>query len=87
MKEVEKDYNKKPWIKMPLSELKTPIAGRLCMGPRWWAVTEDGCVLFYKAYYSPQCNQSKQMVERIRPDLNPVYVEVAFVPHDCSDYA
>ncbi|HJV75400.1 MAG TPA: hypothetical protein VJ654_14330 [Noviherbaspirillum sp.] len=80
------NYNQKPWIKMPLSELTTPKPGRLCKAPAWWAVTDDGCALFYKTYGSPQCNTDRRIVERIRPDCKQVFIEAAFVPHNCSDY-
>lgn len=86
MSEVHNDYDRAPWIKMPLSELITPKPGRICVGARWWAVTDDGCVLFWRSHRSPQCNAVREVVERIRPDLTPQFVEMAFVPHRCSDY-
>ena len=81
-----RDYDNPPYIKMPLSELTKPQGGRMVYGPSWWAKTEDDCVLFYRGYWSPQCNASKDIIRRIHKDLTPVFVEVAFVPHDCNDY-
>ena len=82
---IEKDYTKKPWIRMTLEDLATPKPGRICKGPAWWAV-HDGCVLFFKSYASPQCNAHKAIIERIRPDCTPTFIETSFVPHRCEDY-
>lgn len=86
MIEISTNYNAAPWIKMPVSELITPAPGRICKGPSYWAVTPDGCVLFYKAYCSSQCNEVKSIVERIRPGLEVRHIPMAFVPHRCSDF-
>lgn len=80
------DYSKKPWIKIPLDEITTPQNGRMCLTHCWWAVTEDDCVLFFKTHGSPQCNTRRAIIERIRPDCRAVFIEVAFVPHNCNDY-
>lgn len=74
------------WIYMTLEDLKTPKPGRLVFGPRWWAVNERNEVLFFRSYGSPQCNKVREIVERIRPGLRTEYVEIAFIPHNCSDY-
>lgn len=79
------------WIKVPVSDLITPKPGRLCYGPRWWAVTENDEVLFFDDYGSPQCNRAESIVERLgkgfdAPLTTPRFIEVAFVPHRCSDY-
>lgn len=79
------------WIYVPLSDLITPKAGRICLGPRWWAITENKEALFYKYYGSPQCHQQKEVVDRVfkHPKGEPyeaVFLEAAFVPHRCSDY-
>jgi len=84
---ISTDYDKAPWIKMPVAELTTPTPGRLCMGPRYWAVTPDNCVLFYKAHYSPQCNVNEEIVHRVRPGLEVRHIPMAFVPHRCSDFS
>jgi hypothetical protein len=79
------------FIRMPLAELTAPKEGRICMTGRWWLVTKDDHVLFYKSYASPQCNFNKEIAERIG-SLPPyegtraVLVPAAFVPHKCSDY-
>lgn len=79
------------WILAPLEDIKTPKPGRICYGPRWWAVTPDDKVLFFDTYSSPQCNINRSIVERLgkgfnAPETIPVYVEMAFLPHNCSDY-
>ena len=59
---------------------------------RWWAVTENDEVLFFDGYFSPQCNLVESIVERLgsgfdAPDTAPKFIEMAFLPHRCSDYA
>ena len=71
--------------RMSLAELTTPADGRVCYVKRWWAVTEDGHVLFYKTHRSPQCNPDKRVLE-----YNPIcgtslqLIAVAYVPHRCD---
>lgn len=79
------------WILVPADDIKTPKPGRLCYGPRWWCVTENNEVLFFDEYWSPQCNTSKSIVERLgcgfdAPKTTPQFIEIAFLPHNCSDY-
>lgn len=89
------------WILVPLDDLKTPRGGRIVLGPRYWAVVtraEVKYALFFQAYYSPQCNVMKTVVEHIMgnnlykeiPGLEGtgevVFLDAAFVPHRCSDY-
>lgn len=80
MSEISTDYNRAPWIKMPIAELTTFTPGRVCKHPSWWAVTPDDCVLFYKTLGSPQCNVDRAIVERIRPGLEVRFIPQAFVP-------
>lgn len=86
MKNFHTNYDEKPWIKMPVSDLTTPKTGRICKGPSWWAITPDDCVLFFKSYGSPQCNSVKEIVERIRPGIEVRHIQAAFIPHRCQDY-
>lgn len=72
------------FTRIPMSELTTPRAGKICLTDAWWAVTADNEVLFYGT--SPQCNRNKAVIERIRPEFSAVYVPVAYVPHRCADY-
>jgi hypothetical protein len=75
------------YIRMPVRELTTPHEGRKCMLDRWWHVTENDEVLFYKGYYSPQCNSDKSVVEHLTiAGCHAVFLSVAYVPHRCSDY-
>jgi hypothetical protein len=55
-------------------------------------VTENDEVLFFDGYFSPQCNLVESIVERLgsgfdAPDTAPKFIEMAFLPHRCSDYA
>lgn len=57
----------------------------MCMGGRWWAVTDNNEVLFFDGYYSPQCNSNEAIVSRIgcgfgAPPTKPVYIPMAFIP-------
>lgn len=78
------DYDDPMYLRIPLEDLKTPKPGRLCVGPRYWAI-HDGDALFYRAYSSPQCNVYESIVRRLAPGLDCVFVEMAFVPHRCQD--
>lgn len=83
----ERNYDDKTkWIKMTVSDLTTPKPGRIVYGARWWSVTPDDCVLFFKSYCSPQCNVNREVCAHIKPELEQRYIEFAFVPHDCRDY-
>lgn len=78
------------WIMAPLEDIATPKPGRICYGPRWWAVTENDEVLFFKSYSSPQCNQSKDLVKRLGKGFDapitttPKFIEMSFLPHSCG---
>lgn len=79
------------WILVPVADLTTPKGGRLCMANRWWAVTENDEVLFFDTYCSPQCNPNRSIVERLgkgfdAPSTTPRFIELAYIPHRCSDY-
>jgi hypothetical protein len=79
------------WILVPVDDITTPKPGRICYGPRWWKVTAENEVLFFDAYYSPQCSVSKSVVERTgkgydAPQTEPRFIEMAFIPHKCTDY-
>lgn len=75
------------YIHMHVSDLTTPKPGRICYGPRWWHVTADGEVLFYKHYTSPQCNVDRRVLEYHGIEgCTPQFIEMAFIPHRCSDY-
>jgi hypothetical protein len=78
------------WIKMPLAELTTPKDGRIVYANRYWAITDDDCALFFRSYVSPQCNVYRRIVERLTADGQRARIEfvaIAFVPHNCADYA
>lgn len=89
------------WIGVPVSVVTAPQAGRIVQGPRSWVVAvKDGCAwaVFYKNYYSPQCNADRVIVERILDSVSRKELEAGgytveirdlgftFLPHSCSDY-
>jgi hypothetical protein len=81
-----KDLNdEKVWKRMSLEDIRTPKAGRICIGPRWWSVHNGDC-LFFRGYYSPQCNKDEEILKRICPELERIYLDMAFIPHSCGDY-
>jgi hypothetical protein len=76
------DYTRAPWRKVPLAELTAYRPGYVCKAPAYWAVTEDGCVLFYEArtHSSPQCNRDPAIVKHLHPTLEARLIEQAYVP-------
>jgi len=83
------------WILVPLSDITTPKEGRICYSSRWWLVTSNNEVLFYKSYNSPQCNGNKKLSEYLAgriskeiedSNLTCQFIDMAFIPHDCGDY-
>jgi len=79
--------------RVPLNELTNPkkTGPLMCYKDHWWAVDENGCVMFYKGKsYSPQCNVNKSIVDRhLAPGVavKSVFVWWAWVPFSISDYA
>ena len=73
--------------RVPVSEIITPKAGRICYGGSWWQVTENDEVLFYKGI-SPQCNMNKSIVERLKGPLckEVRWIEMTYLPHNCNDF-
>jgi len=59
---------------------------------RFWTVTEDNCILFYKDR-APQCNSNKSITESftdyyksIFPNCRTELIENVWLSHDCQDY-
>ena len=57
---------------------------------RYWAVTIDGCLLWYKGN-SPQCNSNRAVTEHLTKGLGHPGADVLFLPlvyrkHACRDY-
>ena len=80
-------YEKGNWILAPLSDITTPKDGRICYGQRYWAVTENNEVLFFKEYAFPQCNPNKLITDRLinaaiadKMVTWSLYIEMAYVP-------
>jgi hypothetical protein len=81
------------FTKTPIDQVTTMPGNREfihVMRDRYWAVTEDNCILRYKGH-SYQCNGNKEIVERIivadgHPGVKVVFLPLVFFPHNCSDY-
>lgn len=85
MTELSINYDEPPWIKVPLQDITTPRPGYICVGPSWWALTPDLCVLFYESYAFPQRSQHEFVTKRLCPGLEAIHIDMSFVPHKCSD--
>lgn len=73
------------WLRLPLNDVLEPKVGRVCYPPSWWKVTEDGFVLFFDTYSSPQCNKVKEIAERLgkgfdAPKTLTVFLPMTFIP-------
>ena len=80
--------DKSKYTYMSLEDLQTPKAGRICRGASWWIINEKNEVMFYGG--SAQCNANevtaKHLQEKLYPEYRTEFVEMAFLPHRCSDY-
>jgi hypothetical protein len=76
------------FIRVPISEISTPKNGRICFGQRWWHVTTNDEVLFFrKKWHSPQCNSNEAVVRGMPIEgCEPRYIEMVYLPHSCDDY-
>jgi len=84
------DYDSKEWTKVPLETIKTPQPHNMVCGPSYWIVTPDECVLrFRESSWQHNAYEDiiKHMIETIHVGCRIEYLPVAFVPHDCRDYA
>ena len=80
--------------KVPLAEITNPQkSGPLWpMKDRWWAVTEDDCVLIYthRGSNSPQCNTDRAIVEQLKYEglkTTPKFLPWAYHQFSLSEYA
>ena len=54
---------------------------------RWWCVTEDDCILYYR-HYSRQCNNDRDITEDImasdkHPGVKSIFLENVWEKHYC----
>lgn len=75
---------------LSLEEAREPtgIGPYYCYMNRWWAHLPGKGLIFYRK--SPQCNSSQSIskhVARMYPDAEVIFVERAYILHDCRDYA
>jgi hypothetical protein len=79
--------------KTPIAQATTlPETGEFIhvIRDRYWAVTDDDCILAYKGY-SRQCNSNEGIVQRLissdrHPGVKVVFLPLVFLPHNCRDY-
>jgi hypothetical protein len=77
--------------KLPLSQLKEPSEGAICVTNSFWLLTPDNQVLFYG--YAPQCNTSPSLCglligstsQQVGCDLSIRFAEVAYIPTSHQD--
>jgi len=80
----------KTLTKVPISEAtKVPKLDGFynLIANRYWAVTDDDCLLFNGT--SPQCNSNESIVQRFAvryAATKVVFIEAVWIPHDCNDY-
>lgn len=79
--------------KVPLAEITSPEKpGPLWpLKDRWWAVTQDDCVLIYvhRGSNSPQCNANRAIVERMQysgEPTTPKFLPWAYHQFNLSEY-
>jgi hypothetical protein len=77
----------KDWICVKIEDAVTPRDGYVVIKDRWWSV-KDGCIRFYRGYWSPQCNSNKAISEHIGASWHDrvEFIPLVYVPHDCNDY-
>jgi hypothetical protein len=78
MAEFHRDYDRAPWLKVPIAQLTSYRPGYVCKAPAYWAVTPDECVLFWRGR-SPQCNTNVAVVKHLHPELEARFIEQAYV--------
>lgn len=79
---------------VPLAVITKPAENTTPYIDRWWVATDDDEVLFFTRYNcrvgAPQCNRDKRMadglIEKLYPDCKALFVPVAYVPIDWSEY-
>ena len=70
--------------KVSIKEIITPKPGKICYPPSWW-VTDGENVFFYNKN-RPQCNSDERVMNHLYPNEKTIFIEVAFLDHDCRDY-
>lgn len=67
--------------RVSITEVTTPGEGRVCLLNRWWIVTDQEEVLFFRGF-SPQCNHDRSITERLNkiPNTTVRFIEVAYMP-------
>lgn len=79
---------------VPLADITKPAENTTPYIDRWWVATADDEVLFFTRYKrrvgSPQCNRDRRMadglIETLYPDCKVLFVPVAYVPIDWTEY-
>lgn len=72
--------NEAEWMKryrfVSVEKLTTPFDGARVMLNRWWVVTPDRKVMFFRGF-APQCNSEESIAKRLA-------VKDGMYPHPCS---
>lgn len=90
--ELEHKHIKKGnYILVPMKDILTPKDGRMCFANRWWIVTKDHEVIFFKNYDNPQCNTIKNVTERLciicKEAVTLEFIDMTYVPFNWRTYA
>ena len=80
------------FTKIPIAEIiKIPNDGETVQlyKNRWWAVTEDDCILLFKEH-SYQCNTNINIMERVlqsktHPGVKVQFIETAYIPCEVTN--
>lgn len=78
------------FLRVPISEITRPKDGRQTLMNRYWIVTENNEVLFYKKTF-PQCNSrediTNSLLTRFKIHSDPIFtnakvkfIKLAFIP-------
>ncbi len=78
----------KNYLRIPVSELTTPTEGRIVYLNRYWVVTDQDEVLFFRSYSCPQCNPDERLAARIAPITGGKvqFIPIAYLPINWGDF-
>ena len=75
---------------IPIEKWDRPRSGLFqIITDSWWLVDEHWNPVISRKYHTPQCNQSKEVVERIASynQCNVKHFPIVFLPFKPSDYS
>lgn len=78
------------YILIPIQDILTPQDGRMCFANRWWIITKNHEVIFFKNYNNPQCNTDNRVASRLceicEDAITIEFITMAYVPFDWRPY-